>query len=184
MAMRSAANESGFTLPEALVALSVLVTAALGVAHSFVLAIRANDRARSMAMTTILAAEQLDRLRALPWYFDAAGTRITDVDTDLTRSPEQAAGRGLRPSPSDALERNVPGYYDFLDRTGLSIGNGTSPPADTAYVRRWLIEPLATHPLDGLVLHVRVLPALGAASSDRPAVGEARVSTIRARRAR
>lgn len=183
MNARAAANEPGFTLIEVLVSLSILVTVVLGVAQSFTLAIRSNDRARSMAFTTILAAEQLERLRALSWHFDAAGSRITDLETDLSRSPEQAGGVGLRPSPADALDRNVSGYCDFLNGTGRSIGAGTSPPTGTAYVRRWSIEPLAAHPLDGIVLHVRVLPAQSALSSERPVVGEARVSTVRARRA-
>ncbi len=184
MLRRSARCEAGFTLAETLVALAIVVTAVLGLVPSFVFATRANERARAMALATVLASEQIDRLRALSWHLDPAGARVSDIDTDLTVVPERVGGRGLTPSPSDALERNVAGHCDFLDRRGRWLSGGTSPPVGTAYVRRWLIEPLAANPADGLVVHVRVMPALGAVSDRRPAADEVRIVTVRARTTR
>jgi hypothetical protein len=136
-----------------------------------------------MAFTSVLAAEQIDRLRSLSLGVDAAGVRVTDTETDLTVSPERGRGVGLTPSPGDALERNIDGYCDFLDRSGRSIGSGSNPPAGTAYVRRWLVEPLAANPLDGLVIQVRVLPLEGATSRTGVAAGEGRMISVRARKA-
>jgi type II secretory pathway pseudopilin PulG len=173
----------GFSLIEALAALALLVTLALGLGHLFILSARTNARARMTSLASILAADQIERLRSLSWAFDAQGLRITDAETDLTVTPERPGGVGLSPSPADALERNIEGYCDFLDSSGRSIGRGGTPPPGTAFIRRWLVEPLAADPTDGLVMQVRVLP-IESASGGRVAAGESRMLAVRARKAR
>lgn len=183
MAKWSMAAERGFSLIETLVAFGLLAGVVLGLVHSFAFATRANALARSAAFTSILAAAQIDRIRSLTWTFDAAGTRMTDTTTDLTVSPERAGGVGLTPSPVDALSRNAAGYCDFLDAAGRSLGGGSHPPADAAYVRRWRITPLLENPLDALVVEVRVVRTGDPAGSDRAAASEGRMVSVRFRKA-
>ena len=62
-------------------------------------------------------------------------------------------------SPPLALTTNVEGYYDVLD---------------ARYIRRWVIEPLASYPGAALSIQVYVVRTAG--------VGEARLATIKSRR--
>jgi hypothetical protein len=106
---------------------------------------------------------------------------VTDLQGDVTIVPERPTGGvGLQPSPSDALDRNVAGYCDFLGPHGGWLGAGAAPPAGTAFVRRWSIRPLAAAPAQALVIQVRVLDAEAAA---RGGTGPADVTatTVRAR---
>lgn len=172
---------SGFTLLEVLVALAILTTSVLGLMQVFTGTARATALARRMTVSSSLAAQKLDQLRGLAWAYDAAGVPVSDTQTDTTVAPEIASGgRGLAASPAAALQANTDGYCDFLDAQGRSLGGGTTPPPDTAYVRRWSIVPLADDPTDSFVLQVRLLSRDAAtAGADDP--GSATLTTIRTR---
>jgi prepilin-type N-terminal cleavage/methylation domain-containing protein len=149
----------GFSLIETLFAMTILTAALVVVAQVAAASTRANQSARSTTLTTILAAQKLEQLRSLAWAFDAAGVPISDISTDTTVAAMPAGGTGLRSSPSGALEQNTVGYCDFLDGDGNMLGGGTSPPAYTAFVRRWSIDSLADVPNDTLVIQVSVIRA-------------------------
>ena len=107
-----------------------------------------------------------------------------------TRGPAAATanGSGLNPSPSNALDENVPGFCDFLDAGGNWVGTGTTPPATAVYVRRWAIVPLPTNPNNTIILQVLVFPASrnrGAADlgRGRRLPEEARLITVKTRKA-
>ena len=84
----------GFSLLEVLVAITILSTAGLTLAHVFVVGASANRGARTTTVAVLLAQEKLEELRA--------------------------ATPG--PSPPDSLRLDVPGYYDSLDGSGRSPG--------------------------------------------------------------
>ena len=157
-------EETGFTLIEVLVALLVLSVAAAGIAVLFAMSIRDARAARDQTTAIVMAVERMEQLRALTWGIDAAtGALLSDVTTELGRSPPDASGNGLGPSPPGSLDTNTPGYVDYLDGRGRWIGTGATPPAGATYIRRWHIEPLPADP-DTLVLRVLVTTVVRDAS--------------------
>jgi hypothetical protein len=108
--------ERGTTLIEVLVAMGVTVTGALAMAQLLTAAAATNAMARSITVTTVLAAQKLEELRAFP------------------------------PPPSiGTLQRNTPGYVDYVDGFGRVV-NGTRRGATTVFTRRWQIELLPSDP--------------------------------------
>lgn len=146
------------TLVEVLVSASLFALVSLGAAHLLVWSVRALWSAGAETIARVAAQAKLEELHALAWRFDAAGARVSDVETDLAAAPPAAGGRGLSPSPANALSENVAGYVDYLDDRGLRLGTGTQPPPGAAFARRWAIRPLAASPEDTLVLQVLVVP--------------------------
>lgn len=173
--------DSGFTLLEVLAALAILTTSVLGLVQVLTGTARATALARRMTVTSTLAAQKLNQLRGLAWAYDAAGIPVNDTHTDTTVVPERASGGlGLTASPFGSLQTNADGYCDFLDAQGRSLGGGTTPPPDAAYVRRWSIQPLSVDPADTLVLQVRLL-SRDAADRGADDPGGVTLTTLRTR---
>ncbi|HYN08119.1 MAG TPA: prepilin-type N-terminal cleavage/methylation domain-containing protein [Vicinamibacterales bacterium] len=161
---RRRSGDTGFTLIEVLVALVVLSLTASGIAVLFVMSIRDSRAARDQTTAMVMAVERMEQLWALTWGIDAAtGVPLSDVTTELGRSPPDGSGNGLVPSPPGSLETNTPGYVDYLDGRGRWMGTGATPPAGATYIRRWHIEPLPADP-DTLVLRVLVTTVVRDAS--------------------
>jgi prepilin-type N-terminal cleavage/methylation domain-containing protein len=175
-------TESGFSLLEVLVATTVFALAVAGLADVCAVAARANATARVSTLSSMLATQKMEQLRALTWGFDEAGAPLSDATTDISVSPERpGAGVGLSPSPASALGQNIAGYCDYLDATGRSLGGGTSAPAAAVFARRWSVEPLPSNP-NTLVLQVIVTRAIrGGARGRLP--DDARVVSVKARKA-
>jgi len=170
-------TEWGFSLLEVLVATTIVMVGVAGLAQLLAVATRANTTARATTYASILAQEKMEQLRGLVWAFDPAGAPVTDATTDVSVSPERAAGGvGLTPSPSAALSLNTNGYCDFLDGFGNWVGGGTSPPGGAVYVRRCSIAPLPESPANTLVLQVLV-------TTIRNRGAEARIVSVKTRKA-
>src|SRR5947207_1671073 len=136
---------AGFSLLEVLVATTLLAAALAAVAQLFAVATKSNFSAKATTFASLLAQQKMEQLRGLTYGFDVLGLPLTDTTTDITVAPESVTGgKGLSPSPAGTLGQNMSGYCDFLDRNGNSLGGGTTPPAGTAYIRRWSVEPLPT----------------------------------------
>lgn len=172
--------EAGFSLLEALVAVTILSVGVGALAQLSVIAADANRRARAITTAALLAQQKMEQLRALVWRFDRAGQRISDDASDTSVAPEApTGGTGLRPSPATSLTTNTPGYYDFVDASGLLLGDGGGGPApvNALYVRRWSIAPVPADPDRTIAIQV-VVTAIGV---DR--AGEsARLVGVRTRR--
>lgn len=185
-------DEAGFTLVEVLVALVIVTCAALGLAGLVTVAVQAAETARSLTSCTTLAVQKMEQLRSLTWSFADAGVaspRVSDTTTDLSIDPPTAAGRGVAPSPPGTLDRNTPGYVDFLDADGRWVGTGDAPPAPAVFIRRWSIAPLPADPDDSLMLQVlvtRVVVERGVVleigARRLPLSGDALLSTVCTRR--
>jgi hypothetical protein len=149
---------AGVGLAEALVAVAVSTTVAVGVAPMLFVAGGAVSYARDQTMTTALAAAKLDELEALEWGYRTAadGTLepTEDITTNLSLLPPDTSGAGLSTSPSDALLVNTPGYVDFLDARGRWVGTGTVSASGARYVRRWSVARWARDPEHCLLLRV------------------------------
>ena len=150
---------AGFTLLEVVIALGLMVTVSIGVAHLFALAVRSGAAAREQTASTILAAAKLEQLRSLTWSYDATSTTPvprSDSTANLSLDIPDDSGTGLMPSPSNTLSTNTPPFVDYLDEQGRWIGNGSTPPREAMFVRRWAVQPLPESPARTLVLSVRV----------------------------
>jgi prepilin-type N-terminal cleavage/methylation domain-containing protein len=173
----------GFSLLEVLVALAILLVAVTALASVSGISARANANAKIATVTSVLAAEKLEQLRALTWGFDAAGTAISDTTTDVTVFPPRPLdGGGLTPSPAGALTQNNIGYCDFLDASGKSLGGAEAAAANAIFVRRWSIDVLPSNPANTLVLQVLVVRVHGGAAG-RVRPDEIRLVTAKTRKA-
>lgn len=186
-------RDLGFTLVEVLVAMVIVTTAALVVAELVTIAVVAAQGARAQTSCTMLAVQKMEQLKTLTWGFAAdeiVAPRVSDTVTDLSYDPPRAGGPGLVVSPAGSLDRNTPGYVDFLDAHGRWVGTGSTPPAAAVFARRWSVAPLPADPADTLVLQVfvtrtatdaRVAAAIGTAQR-LPLQGDALLATVSTRR--
>ena len=169
---RYAEGEGGFSLPEVLVAATILTMALTALAQLVVVSTRADGSARATTYAALLAQQKMEQLRSLAWGFDASGTPVSDATTDITSAPDAAAGgAGLGPSPPDALLRNTPGYVDHVDGSGMARGIGLVSSSAGGYTRRWSIEPLPADPTNTLVLQVVVTRDLQQSAGDGAGAG-------------
>jgi len=159
-AKSSFSSSRGFSLVEVVIAMGILTTVSLGVAQLFAVSTHANMVARGQTSTNAMAEQKMEQLRSLSWGFDlqGQGLPVTDTTTNLAKYPHEADGRGLNPSPSNSLDKNIDGYVDFLDATGQWVGTGDTPPQNAVFVRRWAVVPLPTNPNNTIVLQVLVSP--------------------------
>jgi len=189
LAKSSWTADRGFSLIEVLVATTILAVALSALAQLFAVSTKANTSARSTSFAAILAQQKMEQLRGLTFGFDNLGLPISDTTTDVTTVPETlAGGPGLSPSPAGTLSQNTGGYCDFLDERGNPLGGGTVPPATTAYIRRWSVEPLPTNPNNTLVLQVLVTRLRNRGTADQTTdvkrlPDEARMVSLKTRKA-
>ena len=157
----SPTDERGFSLLEALVAVSVVAVALTTLTQLVAISIHAGARARRSSIASVLAQEKIEAL----W----------------------SHGPGLVPQPAISLDVNTPGLCDFLDEHGRSLGTGSTPPAGAVYVRRWSITPVSADPAASFLLQVAVAPRFAHGASLPPGAdprqfGGALLMAIRARR--
>ena len=113
---------------------------------------------------------------------------VTDTATDLSQDPMAGGGAGLSSSPAGALLRNTAGYCDYLDKHGVWVGNGGSPPTAAVFIRRWSVARLPWSPSDSLVLQVLVTTVVRDRQASpspprRRLAGDAMVVTVLTRKA-
>ena len=135
----------------------------------------------------MLAEQKIEQLRALQYTFDRAGLPVQDTETDLAVYPPAAAGgKGLSPHTENTLQANTDGYVDYLDHWGRTLGGGTVIPDNTAFIRRWSVEPLPTNPNNVIILQVLVTRQRDRGTGDLGSVSrgpqEARLMTIKSRK--
>jgi type II secretory pathway pseudopilin PulG len=179
-------GEAGFSIVEVLVATGLLATALVALAQLFAIATATNAGARSSTITMMLAEQKIEQLRALQYTFDRAGLPVQDTDTDLAVYPPVAGGKGLSPHTDNTIQVNTDGCVDYLDHYGRTLGGGTVIPDNTAYIRRWSVEPLPTNPNNVVILQVMVTRqrdrGVGNAGSVSRGPQEARLMTIKSRK--
>ena len=150
-------RESGFTLIEVLMSIVILSVGLLSLAQMMVLATRSNSLAGRMTSSAALAREQLERLKAAPFYSNPALRARNPV---LQDGGDVEAGGGA--------------YVQFFDERGQPVaGNGF-------YEVRWEIRSVFSPglPLEMVEIRVRCLPAAGM-SSQFAVIGDARFTTYR-----
>ena len=150
--MRS--SEAGQALVETLVASAVIVTLAAGAAQVAAMTAASIRTGGAQGMALFLAAQKMEQLASLAWTYDTLLQRVSDATTSLAVDPPAPGGPGLL--ASGPIAGAGTGHTDYVDRDGAWIGSGSSPPAGTAFVRRWSITPIAWAPNDTLLLEVAV----------------------------
>jgi len=155
----SRTGEHGFTLIEVMIAIIILTVGLLSLAQMMVLATNANTLSGRMTSSSALAKEQLERLKATPFFSDPI-SRIRNVAL----------------VDGGDLDSTVAGYVQYYD----SDGRVAAPGAGAVFEVRWEIQTVPSSlPLQMVRIRVRCLPAAG--MRDQFAViGEARFTTFRA----
>lgn len=181
-------NDGGFSLVEVMIATTLLAMSLTALAELFAISVKNNAVAKNGTFAQVLAAQKMEQLRGLTWGFDPLGLPVSDVSTNTAVSPEASTGgKGLAPSPTNTLQTSTDGYVDYVDPFGNSLGGGTVVPDNTAYIRRWLIEPLPTNPNNTLILQVLVTRRRNRGTADAGSVArapdEARLITVKTRKA-
>jgi type II secretory pathway pseudopilin PulG len=179
--------EAGFSIVEVMVATGLLASALVALAQLFAIATTTNAAARSSTLTMMLAEQKIEQLRALQYTFDRAGLPVQDIETDLAVYPPAATGgKGLSPHTDNTIQANTDGYVDYLDHYGRTLGGGTVIPENTAFIRRWSVEPLPTNPNNVIILQVLVTRQRDRGTGDAGSVArgpnEARLMTIKSRK--
>jgi prepilin-type N-terminal cleavage/methylation domain-containing protein len=125
---------AGFSLIEVLVATTVITVGVASLAQLFVVSARANRIANTTSTTLLLAEQKMEEL-------------LGDTDVD--------------PSPPGTLLANTPGFIDYLDSSGVSLGVVSNvPPPGAGFICRWSIDPLPTSAVGTMVIQVLVFGSL------------------------
>jgi len=101
-------TNAGFSLIEALIGISIMGVAMLGLAQAFLLSVNNNTRAGEIAHASYLAQQQLDYLRTL-------------TAAELTSFPSTARGE----SADQSLDPNADGFPDFRRITQVTSSGGS-----------------------------------------------------------
>lgn len=130
-------NESGFSLIETCLALTVLLVVALGLLPLGVIATTTTEnQGHLMARTTEYAQDKMEQLIALTYGDSTTDTRVFPAD-DLNGSGLTVGGSADPDAPVDL-------YVDYLDINGnlLAAAPGVEPPG-WFYKRAWQVDQAA-----------------------------------------
>jgi prepilin-type N-terminal cleavage/methylation domain-containing protein len=162
-------DERGFSLVEVMIAILILTVGLLSLAQMMLVATNSNALSGRMTASAALAKEQLELLKAAPFYTNPADISVGSIN------PMLQVG-GAIDSDQSAGGQN---YFQYYDPDGQPlVPNG---PAGAAYVVRWQVQqvvpPLGngTLPLSMVRITVRCA-GLGRAYQ---VVGDATLTTFR-----
>ena len=153
-AFRTQRKDEGFSLIEVMVAIVILTVGLLSLAQMMIVATNSNSLSGRMTSCSALAKEQLERLKASPFYTNPQA---------LLRNPILAQG-------GDTMT-TVGGYSQLYDPEGLPTAGASM------FEVRWQIADVPTAlPLEMVRINVRCL----ATNADQfNFIGEARFTTFR-----
>jgi len=129
--------EGGFTLIEVMVAILILMVGLLSLAQMMALATSANALSGRMTATAALAKEQLEILKAAPFYTNPAAINVASVNGML-----QVGG-----DIDNDTTVGAQAYFQYYDADGQPlVPNG---PGGSTFVVRWRVEQIVPPGGDG-----------------------------------
>jgi prepilin-type N-terminal cleavage/methylation domain-containing protein len=160
-------RKNGFSLIEVMISIVILTVGLLSLAQMMVVATSANALAGRMTASAALAKQQLELLKAAPFYTNPANPSVGAMN------PLLASGGGL-----DSNETvGAVDYFQLYNADGQPV----DPGGGSLFVVRWqidrLVDPKGSMPLAMLRITVRCLPS--AEAGIYLGVGEARFVTFR-----
>jgi type II secretory pathway pseudopilin PulG len=169
--------QSGMSLLETLVALTILLIASVGImAVAAVSMTTTEDQGHLSARAAEYAQDKMEQLMSLA-YGD--GDLGAGTGTDTTVFPAvSTGGEGLGVGGSSDPNSPVSGYVDYLDNSGnpLSAAGGSAP-ATWYYIRVWKIStPSGTSNLKQITVTAMARSSIGS----QGALPEATVSSLKA----
>ncbi len=138
---RGVSSETGMTLVECLIAMTILLFGLLSLAQVLAFSVVASKTyGRDDTKTTIFAHDKMEEL---------TGLDFSDTTTDVTvDAPFPAGGVGLTAGGSIPPAGAAAGYVDYLDHDGSRTSAGNA-----AYTRQWQIID-DTAGLKRIIVHV------------------------------
>ena len=157
-------SRKGFSLIEVMIAIVILTVGLLSLAQMMVVATNANALAGRMTASAALAKQQLELLKAAPFYSNPSNPSIANINAALTAGGD--------------LDTNDNGFFQFYNADGQPVGAANQ----ALFVVRWqitrIVDPNDPNlPLAMLRIGVRCLPA--SESGMYLGVGDARLVTFR-----
>ena len=161
-------GREGFSLIEVMIAIVILTVGLLSLAQMMVVATKANALAGRMTASAALAKQQLELLKAAPFYTNPAVPSVGNINPVLCNTGPQCGD----------LDSNDPGFFQFYNADGQPVGAANQ----ALFVVRWQITRIVDPndddlPLAMLRIAARCLPA--SESGIYLGVGDARLVTFR-----
>src|ERR1700756_5796965 len=166
---KACTSQSGLSLVEALIALTVLLIAAVGVLSLGALAMcTTENQGHLMARTAEYAQDKMEQLLALKFCDATSNTAVLPTSGTGGQglagcaAPLNINGTGVGGSSNPSTP--VPGFVDYLDNSGnlLVTGVGGAAPGGWKYIRVWQISSAnATNTVKQITVTVKVSSALG-----------------------
>ena len=115
-------GERGFSLIEVLIAILILTVGLLSLAQMMLIATNANALSGRMTASAALAKEQMELLKAAPFYTDPANINAGSVNPML--------------QPGGSLDICEPAHCQHYDPDGQPLGNAD----EAAFEVRWVVQ--------------------------------------------
>lgn len=169
-------GQSGVSILETLIALTILVIAVAGVMPLAVIATGSSENQGHLtARAAEYAQDKMEQLLALS-YTDA----VTDTTQGLACTPSSTPacnnGTGLAIGGSSDPSTPVTGYVDYLDNSGNILDSSAGAPANWFYIRVWNISQTSTN-LKNITITAKVKSQVGAPQGALP---QATVASLKA----
>ncbi len=129
--------ERGFSLIEVMIAILILMVGLLSLAQMMALATNANAISGRMTATAALAKEQLELLKAAPFYTNPADITVGSINGML-----QVGGDLENDAAVGAQD-----YFQYYDRDGQPLVPNS--PATATFVARWRVDQIVPPGGDG-----------------------------------
>lgn len=160
---KNRSEERGFTLIEVMISIVILTVGLLTLAQMMVIATHANALSGRMTASAALAKEQLELLKAAPFYLDPTNISLAQINPLL--------------KPGGDIDSNVTGYFQHYDSDGQPVASENQ----ALFLVRWKVDlevpPNGPLPLSMLRITVRC-QGTGQAYAYQ-VVGDATFTTLR-----